>query len=188
MSDIDFQNGLIVGLAARGMVKSGITYQPRVWNDEGVYDYFYIDFKRGMEPFSLGMFEQSIIIHDSEQLYATGITKVSTGVYKVICDISGRYQGITVLNKKTSLLSFTTGQRLPPFSIHFFVSGIDSYERLRYCYDICTFSDGIRIDGVSCDVDIDTSAGIITDDFYEDTSFSLFSEAMAVESVNLALT
>lgn len=185
MSDIDFQNGLIVGLAARGMVKSGITYQPRVWNDEGVYDYFYIDFKRGMEPFSLGMFEQSIIIHDSDQLYATGIQKVSNGVYKVFCDISGRVQGITVLNKKTSLLMFATGQRLPPFSIHFFVAGIASYERLRYCYEEHVFKP-LNFEGSeSCS--IDTTIGVMPVGAYEIVTHSTFNNIIN-ESANILLT
>jgi hypothetical protein len=134
LSSIDFQNGFISGLATKGLVRSGEYYKPICWNDEGVYSYFYIDFLRAMETFTQGMFNESIIIHDSEQLYITGVQQISTSVYKFYCNIAGRVQGITVLNKKTSMLTFATGEQLPVFSVHFFVAGIDSYFRLKYCY------------------------------------------------------
>lgn len=139
MSDIDFQNGFIVGLATKGLVRSGNLYEPLCWNDEGVYDYFYIDFRRKMEEFSLGMFSQSIIVHDSVQLAVTDVTYVSPGVYKVLCNISNKLHGITVINKKTSLLAFSSGEQLPVFSTHFYVAGIDAYINLKYIYEETSF-------------------------------------------------
>ena len=53
MDSISFQNGFVCGLATKGLVKSGAIYEPEAYNDAGVYNFFYIDFKRVMEPFSI---------------------------------------------------------------------------------------------------------------------------------------
>lgn len=82
MSDIDFQNGFICGMATKGLVRSGELYKPIIWNDEGVYSYFYIDFRRAMEPFSTGVWNESVVIHDSEQIKATNVSsKMSVNPY-----------------------------------------------------------------------------------------------------------
>lgn len=122
-------------MATRGITRSGLMYEPIVWNADGDFTGFYIDFKHPLTPFSSGMLVESIIAHDSEQLPITGFSKVSAGVYRIECNISGKVSGITVLNKVTSLLSFTTGRRLPPFSVHFYVAGIVPYTRMKYLYE-----------------------------------------------------
>jgi len=68
VSDIDFQNGYICGMATKGLVKTGDPYEPKVWNDSGEYSYFYIDFKQSLSDFSMGMLTESIIVHDSVQI------------------------------------------------------------------------------------------------------------------------
>lgn len=134
MSDIDFQNGFIVGMATKGLSRSGELYKPLIWNDDGVYTYFYIDFRRTTEAFSTGMWNESIVIHDSEQIKATGVQLISPGVYKIFCDISNRPHGITVLNKKVSRLKFASGEQIPVFSIHMFILGQPMYEDAGYFY------------------------------------------------------
>lgn len=141
MSSIDFQNGFICGMATKGLVRSGNLYNPTCWNDEGVFDYFYIDFKRGLENFSLGMFNESIIVHDTEQLRVAGVEYVSYGVYKVYCNIADKMNGITVVNKKSTLLTTTSGSLLPVFSVHFYVSGVATYIRKAYVYEKAMLSD-----------------------------------------------
>ena len=106
MSEIDFQNGFLCGMATNGLTRSGEIYKPTVWNDSGVYDYFYIDFRRAMEQFSMGMLAQSIIVYDSVQIPITDYEFISPGVYKIYADISNKMKGVTVINKKTSLLSY----------------------------------------------------------------------------------
>ena len=130
----DFQNGFLCGMATKGMVK-GSRYTPIIWNDDGEYDHFYIDFKRGLEGFSSGMLAESMIVHDAEQLLITGFSKVSNGVYKIMCDISGKVSGITVLHKTTSYLKFLGGVRVPVFSVHMYIEGIASYLKADYMYD-----------------------------------------------------
>lgn len=132
MSDIDFQNGFICGMATRGLTRSGEMYKPNIWNDNGVFNYFYIDFKEPLEKFSLGMFLESIVLYDSESIPITNVEYVSPGVYKVFADISGKINGVTVINKKTTLLNFATGKLLPAFSTLFYVDGVANYVRKAY--------------------------------------------------------
>jgi len=158
MSNIDFQNGFICGMATKGLTRSGEYYKPIVWNDSGEYSYFYIDFKKSMEFFTLGMFNESIIVHDSEQLTVTGIEYISPSVYKIICEIRDKVRGITILNKKTSLLAFSGGVQLPVFSVHIFIEGQEKYYRLKYIYDRCDTSDfGISDVSIDSDYNIDIS-------------------------------
>jgi hypothetical protein len=135
MSDIDFQNGFICGMATKGLVRSGELYKPVCWNDSGVYDFFYINFKRGLSTFSLGMFNESIVVYDSEAVPVTGIEYVSNGLYKVYCDISNKTRGVTVINKKSTLLTTSNGYTLPVFSVIFYVEGLDTYIRRAYAYE-----------------------------------------------------
>jgi hypothetical protein len=138
-TEIDFQNGFICGMATKGLIK-GSRYEPIIWNDSGVYDYFYIDFKQRMSLFSLGMFKESIIVYDSEQIEVTAIEKVSAGVYKIFANIEGKDKGVTVINKAATLLSYLSGAKLPSFSVMFMVAGLDPIVRKAYAYD----SDDIR--------------------------------------------
>jgi hypothetical protein len=135
LSDAEVLQIAAMLLEPQNVVRAEGWYEPLCWNDEGVYTYFYIDFLRAMSPFSLGMFNESIIAYDSVQLTVSNVVYVSPGVYKIYCDIANKPQGITVLNKKTSLLSFASGEQLSAFSIHFFVAGIAAYVRLKYVYE-----------------------------------------------------
>ena len=135
MADIDFQNGFLCGMATKGLVRSGELYKPLVWNDEGVYSYFYIDFRRVLEPFSFGMFNESIIIHDTVQIPISGIEDNGSGVVKVFCTIADLPKGVTVLNKKTGRIRFKTGERVPVFSAHMFIAGQATQIEAAYIYD-----------------------------------------------------
>lgn len=135
MSDIAFQNGFICGMATRGLTRSGQFYEPIIWNDEGEYSYFYIDFKMPIEDFSTGMFSESVIVHDSSQLPVTDVDRVSATCYRITCNIAGKTKGVTVMNKKTSWLYFSSGSRVPEFSTWFQVSGLAPNISLKYVYD-----------------------------------------------------
>ena len=141
MSQIDFQNGFVVGMATKGLIRSGELYSPRIWNDEGVYSSFYIDFRRNLSVFSLGMFNESIIVYDSEAIEITAVEFVSTGIYRIYGSLLGKIQGVTVVNKKSTLLTTTNGVMLPVFSTMFFVAGLDTYIRRAYAYDITNVGD-----------------------------------------------
>lgn len=135
MSDIDFQNGFICGMATRGLTRSGEYYKPNIWNDDGVFNYFYIDFKSPLNDFSLGMFLESIIVYDSEQVNITDVELISSGIYKVYANLEDKINGVTVINKKSTLLTFQSGRTVPVFSTMFYVKGIASYTRKAYVYE-----------------------------------------------------
>ena len=135
MDQVSFQNGFICGMAAHGLVRSGELYKPTVYNDSGVYTYFYLDFRRTLQPFSLGMFNESVIVYDSQQVAVTRIEQTGATVYKVYCDIASKIHGITVLNKKTTRMRFTTGELLPVFSVHMFIEGQSAFIDGAYVYD-----------------------------------------------------
>lgn len=124
-----------IALRQHGAVLREAVYEPRIWNDSGVYNYFYIDFLAPMAQISLGMFETSIVVHDSTQLQITSATKINDTTYKIGCNISGKVTGITVLNKQTSLLKFFDGSKVKPFSGFFYVAGIVPYVRTDYWYE-----------------------------------------------------
>lgn len=184
MSDeIAFQNGFLCGIATKGLTRTGKMYEPLVWNDEGLYDYFYLDFKNPMEAFSVGMLTESIIVHDSEQLPITGFEKMSASIYKLYCNISDKVSGITVLNKATSLLSFSSGAQLPPFSVHTFIAGILSYKRLKYIMEGADFP--FRLTGtedVSFGASTFNSAQNITDNCTCILSSVVTNEVVTIES------
>lgn len=140
---VSFQNGFLCGMATKGLVRSGEYYKPTCWNDDGVYTYFYIDFHRAIEEFSLGMFLESIIVYDSEEIQVTGVEQVSSTVYKVCADIADRLYGVTVINKKSGLLTSVSGARLPVFSVMFYVEGLDTYARKAYKFETAEYPDNI---------------------------------------------
>ena len=135
MDQTSFQNGFVCGMTAKGLVRSGELYKPTIYNDSGVYSYFYIDFRRTVQAFSLGMFNESVIVYDSQQVSVTRIEQTGTTVYKVYCDITSKIHGITVLNKKTTRLRFATGELLPVFSVHMFIEGQSAFIDGAYVYD-----------------------------------------------------
>jgi hypothetical protein len=140
MSDIDFQNGFLCGMATKGLSRSGNMYEPTIWNDSGIYTYFYIDFRRALEPFSLGMLTESLIVSDGvNNLTITGFEAVSTSVYKIYCNIADKINGVMVFNKKNTRLRLATGDPLPVFSVLFYVAGITTYLQLQYIYETDTF-------------------------------------------------
>ena len=79
------------------------------------------------------------MVHDSVQIKATDVIDQTGGVYKIVCDISDRPHGITVMNKKTSRLRFASGEAVPVFSVHMFIAGIVPYIDAGYGYDKASF-------------------------------------------------
>ena len=142
MDSISFQNGFVCGMASKGLVKSGAIYEPVAYNDAGVYDFFYLDFKRVMEPFSIGQFNESVIVSGTGILTVSQVTQATnesgnklSGVYKVYCDLSAQTHGIVIVNKAKSRLCFSSGEQTPSFSIPMYVSGLPSYIDGGYLYD-----------------------------------------------------
>ena len=135
MDSVSFQNGFVCGIATKGLVKSGAVYEPEAYNDAGVYDFFYLDFKRVMEPFSIGQFNDSVIVSGAAVLPVTDVEQYSDTVYKVFCNISNQSKGVSVSNKKTTRLHFWDGTQVPVFSEWFSVAGLASILDAGYFYE-----------------------------------------------------
>ena len=140
MDSISFQNGFVCGIATKGIVKSGAVYEPVAYNDAGVYNFFYLDFRRVLEPFSMGMFSESIIVSASSALPVTDVEQYSDTVYKVFCNISNQPKGVSISNKKSTRLHFWNGEPVPAFSVWFGVAGQTIYIDAGYLFDKCDFT------------------------------------------------
>ena len=120
-------------------------YAPTIWNDTGHYDYFYIDFKKTLVPFSLGMFVESILVYGTAPITVTGIEKINGTTFKVYANISGLIHGLVVMSKSPTRLKLVTGKELPAFSTFTFVSGIVTYIDGGYIYEHIAYDFKIRM-------------------------------------------
>lgn len=141
MSDTDFQNGFVCGLATKGLGMGSATYEPKIWNDDGVFTYIYVDFKQGIEDFSQGMFNESCVVSNAMALAVTDVERVSESVFKIYVNISDAFFGATLTNKVNSLLTVARDKSvLKPFSVHCDVAGLTNNLRLKYLYDKMTYN------------------------------------------------
>ncbi len=188
MSDIDFQNGFLCGMATKGLSRSGNMYEPTIWNDSGVYTYFYIDFRRALEPFSLGMLTESLIISNGvNNLPITGYEMISSSIYKIYCNISNCADGVIVINKKTTRLSFASGDVLPVFSTMFYVSGQVSYIQLKYIYETTHWPVFSFSDTETETVDLCIILNVALDEFYDSDIFPAIGVMPVAENVLVEL-
>ena len=143
MDSVSFQNGFVCGIATKGLVKSGAAYEPEAYNDAGVYDFFYLDFKRVMEPFSIGQFNESVIVSGKAILSVTDVQQYSDTVYKVFCNISNQSKGVSVSHMKSTRLHFWDGTQVPVFSEWFSVAGLASMLDAGYFYEKAQIDDEV---------------------------------------------
>lgn len=135
MSDIDFQNGFVVGMATKGLIKSGQAYSPIIGNDTGLYSYFYIDFLKTLSLFSLPMLIDGIQILTSSStvITITGFTQITGSKYKIFTADFSAQETLTVVGKPTTWLNFSTdGTKVPGFSQLFYIAGITPIFRPGY--------------------------------------------------------
>lgn len=136
-----YNNGLVTGFASKGYIPIGVVYTPLLWNDSGEYSYFYIDFKEGVDSFSIGMLRESILVYGSSSL-ATIISfnKVSPRLYKIYIDslLNTFTRGVAIINVKNTKLEYLAGQSVSPFSTMFYVNGIPMTLEVPMKYDVGT--------------------------------------------------
>lgn len=151
-------NGAWVNLAQIHLI-GGSDYHPTIWNDYGVYDRFYIDFKEPLLPFPLSAFNKCIAIYGETQLTPIRVIKTANpSIYEVQTDISGAFRGVLVANYRKGLY-LATGADLPIFSERFYVAGIPFVIDFGNIYD---------------------SAELYTDRFYENITEDVLIEANAL--------
>lgn len=131
-----FLAGLSVGKSLKGWSGAGEAegYTPRVWNDPGVYDYFYIDYIRDVVNFSLGRFRHATIISGATgELIPTNAEQISQSVYKIYVNITGAGQ-VSVLGREARGLKFPGNDDVPGFEANFWVDDETPYQP-DYMYD-----------------------------------------------------
>jgi len=139
MSNLDFQNGLIVGLATAGLVRSGQAYEPEVYMDEGDFTGFYINFRRAVSEFSYGMLIESIkLYYQNGVINIVGFTRISNGVIRINCTLP-QQEYVVVENRKDGYLTFTNGSKVPPFFVEFFAGTPELMIKPAYVYEPTNF-------------------------------------------------
>lgn len=132
-----FATGLAIGGQWNlGEVKAGDVVE--CWNDEGIYDSFYMKFKKAVKEFSYGQFKNTVKVYSvSRDLYIpiTGVTRISGTQFKVSCDISNENSGVIVIGLPTAYLQYESGSAVPKFISSFYVSGIEIIRTYAYVWD-----------------------------------------------------
>ena len=132
-----FATGLAIGGQWNlGEVKASDVVE--CWNDEGVYDCFYMKFKKAINPFSYGQFVNTVKVYSiSSDMYLPvyGVTRLDGTICKVDCDISKENSGVIVIGLPTSYLTYTSGSAVPKFISLFYVNGIDRIITYAYVWD-----------------------------------------------------
>lgn len=189
MDSISFQNGFVCGIATKGLVKSGAVYEPVAYNDAGVYNFFYLDFRRVLEPFSMGMFSESISVSASSALPVTDVKQYSDTVYKVFCNISNQPKGVCVTNKKSTRLHFWNGETVPAFSVWFSVAGQAAYIDAGYLFDKCEYSSERFYTSTNESKSITLADTVSINTISESTTFAPpFMNSTIKETANVVLT
>ena len=165
------------------VVHVGTEYIPTIWNDSEVYTYFYIDFLSPLQEFTFGMFSESIIVYDSVQISVTAVEKVSASVCKVYANIANLPHGVTVINKKTSKLKFSSGENVPSFSIHMFIAGQVAYiDGGYYCEKSAYDMDGVAANENNA---FDFYSAIDGGSVVETATFALIGSAVETPTITL---
>lgn len=129
---------LAQGMAIGGKfnLSSVAGYKPLVWNDEGEYSYFYMNFQKPLADFSPAQFMECVMVQGASKLLeVTDAIKISDMVVKVYCNIDGQSSGIQVYGKASSWLMFANGRSVPEFTVMFVVAGLPTTISLAYVYD-----------------------------------------------------
>ena len=120
-----FLAGLGVGRELKGWGGSGAgaALPPLCWNDPGVYDCFYIDYRYGLQHVSFGRFRnQTVILGSGGEITPTEVEAVDRHTVRVWADLTGQVQLRLFGNGKPGL-SYTDGRTVGPFSADLWIDG-----------------------------------------------------------------
>ena len=115
---------------------SDLVYRPHVWNDEGEYSFFYLDFLKPVASFSPAQLMECVMVHgNGTEIDITNVEKVDDRVVKIFCNLNNQTSGVQVYGCVNSWLSFANGQSMPEFTVAFNVAGLSTTITLAYVYD-----------------------------------------------------
>lgn len=121
-----FLQGLVVGKSMKGWSSGQGTAVPTCWNDDGHYDYFYIDYHQSLAGVTKSLFNlSSSVLSENGQIEVTAVTTVNASTLKVYCDMSGLFPGwIAVIGYNSSWLTYSSGVQVPEFGAAFWLDGL----------------------------------------------------------------
>lgn len=109
--------------------------------DAGQFDHFYIKFTKPIAEFSLGQFQETVIIVGKYGvIYPTEATKHSLTEIIVYADISKEDDGILIAGKENGYLTYATGKLIPKFVASLYVTELMNIVKLAYIWDKVTTS------------------------------------------------
>lgn len=131
MEKRSFLAGLAVGRNLKGWsgVSTGAaTAAPLCWNDPGVYDYFYIDYRAALREFSYGRFcNKTTILGAAGEIIPTAAERVDTHTVRIWGSLAGETR-VRVFGNSKEGLTFADGRAVGAFAGEFWVDGDAPYE------------------------------------------------------------
>lgn len=125
-----FLMGLSVGrnLKGWGGNASAEPLAPVCWNDEGVYDRFYIDYGAGLQDFSYGRFcNKTAIFGTAGEILPTDALWLDRKTACVYADISAQTR-VRVYGNAKAGLPLADGRECPAWAAEFWVDGVAPHE------------------------------------------------------------
>lgn len=120
-----FLQGIAVGKSLKGWSSGKGTAVPTCWNDEGHYDYFYIDYHLSLAGVTKGLFNLSTsVLSEVGELDVTAVEQVNATTLRVYCDMTNIFPGwVAVIGYNSSWLTYTSGVQVPEFGAAFWLDG-----------------------------------------------------------------
>lgn len=112
---------------------------PAAYNIEGIYDYFYLVFQKDIQPFSVGQFNDSVLMIGSKILTATKVEQVNSNTYRIYVNLSNENLGIILGSRQNTSLMYANNTLVPTFSIFLTVEGL-SIPITRYIFETTALS------------------------------------------------
>lgn len=112
---------------------------PDAYNIEGVYDYFYLVFQKDIQPFSVGQFNDSVLMIGTKTLTATKVEQVNSNTYRIYVNLSNENLGIILGSRQNTSLMYANNTLVPTFSIFLTVEGL-SIPITKYIFETTALS------------------------------------------------
>ena len=130
MEKRSFLAGLAAGRSLKGwcgMRGAGESLAPLCWNDAGVSNCFYIDYRAPLREFSYGRFCNNTVIFGADgEIIPAEAELVSGGVVRVWADLSGQTQ-VRIFGNSRDGLGFSVGRAVGAFAAEFWLDGQAPY-------------------------------------------------------------
>ena len=130
MEKRSFLAGLAAGRSLKGwsgIRGAGESLAPLCWNDAGVSNCFYIDYRAPLREFSYGRFCNKTVIFGADgEIIPAEAELVSGGVVRVWADLSGQTQ-VRIFGNSRDGLWFSDGRAVGAFAAEFWMDGQAPY-------------------------------------------------------------